>query len=100
MPSPVSSLNASLRIHLYLRGVPGVSAALPFWTPIRFPGQYHDDETDLNQNWNRFYDPWIGRYLGPDPRVASPAPSLIAIGMSSLWPTYSYASNDPISFID
>ena len=28
-------------------------AAVPFWTPLRFPGQYADAETDLFENWNR-----------------------------------------------
>jgi len=47
------------------------AGAQPFWTPFRFPGQYHDAETDLFQNWNRFYDPAIGRHLEPEPLLAS-----------------------------
>ena len=34
-----------------------------FNTRLRFPGQYHDAETDFYENWNRFYDPTTGRYL-------------------------------------
>lgn len=35
--------------------------------PLRFPGQYHDDESDLHYNHQRYYDPATGRYLTPDP---------------------------------
>jgi hypothetical protein len=41
--------------------------------PVRFPGQYYDPETDLNENWNRFYDPNTGRYLEPDPALVPTA---------------------------
>ena len=41
-------------------GATGPSLAL---TNLRFPGQYFDNETALNQNWNRDYDPTIGRYI-------------------------------------
>lgn len=34
---------------------------------IRFPGQYHDDETGLHYNRFRYYDPSIGRYASADP---------------------------------
>lgn len=27
-----------------------------FWTPLRLPGQYFDPETELHENWNRYYD--------------------------------------------
>ncbi|MFC0037277.1 RHS repeat-associated core domain-containing protein [Actinomadura rayongensis] len=35
--------------------------------PLRFPGQYHDAETRLNYNHNRYFDPSTGRYLSRDP---------------------------------
>lgn len=35
--------------------------------PLRFPGQYHDQETDLHYNFKRYYDPQLGRYLREDP---------------------------------
>jgi RHS repeat-associated protein len=34
---------------------------------LRFAGQYLDEETGLHYNWNRYYDPAIGRYLTTDP---------------------------------
>ncbi|WP_026688104.1 RHS repeat-associated core domain-containing protein, partial [Azovibrio restrictus] len=35
--------------------------------PLRFQGQYHDEETGLHYNCHRFYDPDSGRYLTQDP---------------------------------
>ena len=34
---------------------------------LRFPGQYYDSETNLRYNWNRYYDPELGRYITSDP---------------------------------
>ncbi|WP_194906691.1 putative adhesin [Catenulispora rubra] len=42
--------------------------------PIGFPGQYHDEETGLDYNYHRFYDPETGRYLTADPLGLAPAP--------------------------
>lgn len=36
-------------------------------TPVRFPGQYHDEETGLHYNHYRYYDPAAGRYTSKDP---------------------------------
>jgi RHS repeat-associated protein len=44
-------------------------------TPLRFPGQYADDETGLHYNNQRYYDPATGAYLSPDPLGLSPAPN-------------------------
>jgi RHS repeat-associated protein len=44
-------------------------------TPLRFPGQYADDETGLHYNYHRYYDPATGRYLTPDPLGLTPAPN-------------------------
>jgi RHS repeat-associated protein len=44
-------------------------------TPLRFPGQYQDDETGLHYNNHRYYDPAAGRYLTPDPLGLAPAPN-------------------------
>jgi RHS repeat-associated protein len=35
--------------------------------PIRFQGQYFDDETGLHYNRQRYYDPYTTRYLTRDP---------------------------------
>jgi RHS repeat-associated protein len=42
-------------------------------SPLRFPGQYADDETGLHYNHHRYYDPATGRYLSPDPLGLAPA---------------------------
>ncbi|QRP48665.1 RHS repeat-associated core domain-containing protein [Amycolatopsis sp. FDAARGOS 1241] len=47
-------------------------------TPLRFPGQYADDETGFHYNVFRYYDPGTGRYLSQDPLGLSPAPNPIA----------------------
>jgi RHS repeat-associated protein len=44
-------------------------------TPLRFPGQYADDETGLHYNHHRYYDPVTGAYLSPDPLGLTPAPN-------------------------
>ena len=56
---------------------------------FRFPGQYFDQETGLHNNWHRFYDPRTGRYLTPDP-----------IGLAGGINLYSYARNNPTSWVD
>ncbi|MGL6234239.1 MAG: RHS repeat-associated core domain-containing protein [Segniliparus sp.] len=43
--------------------------------PLRFPGQYHDDETGLHYNYHRYYDPRTARYISPDPLGLAPAPN-------------------------
>ena len=40
-------------------------------TPLRFRGQYFDDETGLSYNRNRYYDPAIGRTSAPIPSSSS-----------------------------
>jgi RHS repeat-associated protein len=47
-----------------------------FWegasSPLRFPGQYHDAETGLHYNYQRYYDPATARYASPDPLGLAP----------------------------
>jgi RHS repeat-associated protein len=45
------------------------------YTPLRFPGQYHDPETGLHYNHHRHYDPETARYTTPDPLGLTPAPN-------------------------
>jgi RHS repeat-associated protein len=44
-------------------------------TPLRFPGQYADEETGLYYNLFRHYDPGTGRYVTTDPLGLAPAPN-------------------------
>ncbi|MFD7921629.1 putative T7SS-secreted protein [Streptomyces sp. NPDC059740] len=37
------------------------------YTPLRFPGQYFDPESELHYNYFRYYEPGVGRYLSGDP---------------------------------
>jgi RHS repeat-associated protein len=73
----------------------------PFWTPLRFPGQYSDAETDLFENWNRYYDPATGRYLGAEPLLAL-SPTLVKLSAQEggSLPAYSYSANNPVAFQD
>ena len=56
---------------------------------LRFAGQYYDSETGLHYNWNRYYDPNIGRYLRADP-----------IGLDAGVNLYTYVQNNPKCNID
>lgn len=56
--------------------------------PLRFQGQYYDEESGLHYNFNRYYDPGIGRYLTQDP-----------LGLAGGENFYQYCPN-PISWID
>ncbi|MFA8330139.1 RHS repeat-associated core domain-containing protein, partial [Burkholderia ubonensis] len=56
--------------------------------PIRFQGQYHDDETGLHYNRHRYYDPDTGRFISKDP-----------IGLAGGINVYQYAPN-PTGWID
>ncbi|MDY6839804.1 MAG: RHS repeat-associated core domain-containing protein [Thermodesulfobacteriota bacterium] len=57
---------------------------------FRSPGQYYDQETRLHYNWHRYYRPWTGRYLTPDP-------SGMHRGQNQL---YVFAENNPNLFVD
>lgn len=56
--------------------------------PLRFQGQYEDDETGLYYNWHRYYDPLIGRYITQDP-----------IGLAAGPNSYQYVDN-PVTWTD
>ncbi|MBL8917159.1 MAG: hypothetical protein JNM17_41015 [Archangium sp.] len=43
------------------------AGAVMYFPPLRFPGQYFDEETHLHENWNRYYDPVPGVYTSVDP---------------------------------
>jgi RHS repeat-associated protein len=56
---------------------------------LRFAGQYADEESNLNYNYFRNYQPNQGRYSQNDP-----------IGLAGGWNMYAYVDGDPLSFID
>ncbi len=57
--------------------------------PLRFAGQYHDQETNIYYNWNRYYSPELGRYITSDP-----------IGLKGGLNTFAYAGGNPVRAID
>ncbi|MCS6456955.1 RHS domain-containing protein, partial [Burkholderia thailandensis] len=46
--------------------MPWTQLATQVRQPLRFAGQYLDDETGLHLNGRRYYDPDTARYLSPD----------------------------------
>jgi RHS repeat-associated protein len=56
--------------------------------PLRFPGHYHDPETDLHYNRFRYYSPELGRYLQVDP-----------LGLDGGLNLYAYVSS-PLTTVD
>jgi RHS repeat-associated protein len=73
------------------------AGSTPTWLPLRFPGQYYDAETDLFQNWNRFYDANVGRFLEPEPMWLYPEKLVRMAGRGRSAPVYAYATNNPIN---
>lgn len=60
----------------------------PVSQPLRFQGQYLDEDTGLHYNRHRYYDPDVGRFISQDP-----------IGLTGGTNPYQYAPN-PLSWID
>ncbi|WP_415891266.1 RHS repeat-associated core domain-containing protein [Neptuniibacter sp. SY11_33] len=56
--------------------------------PLRFQGQYHDEETGLHYNRNRYYDPHTARFTTLDP-----------IGLAGGLNNYQYVTN-PMGWVD
>jgi RHS repeat-associated protein len=56
---------------------------------LRMPGQYYDAESGLFYNWNRIYNPAIGRYISSDP-----------VGLVGGLNTYIYVSQNPALLFD
>ncbi len=67
------------------------SVTKPTWIPLRFPGQYYDEETDLFENWHRYYDPGKGGYLSVEPMLSKSSRPRAA---------FAYAKDNPVSFFD
>jgi RHS repeat-associated protein len=75
----------------------------PVWTPLRLPGHYHDAETDLFENWHRYYSADTGRYLSPEPALMYPAVvrEMLSAGSSPVaMSSYAYAANSPTNYTD
>ena len=66
-----------------------VTGAGPFTFNLRFPGQYYDAETNLNNNYFRDYDPSTGHYVESDP-----------LGLRAGVSTFSYGGGNPTSYTD
>ena len=65
----------------------GDGAAYKF--PLRFPGQQYTLQTGLYYNYQRDYDPIVGRYAQSDP-----------IGLLGGVGTYGYVAGSPLSIVD
>lgn len=90
--SPHSAVDARARVVWRARFSPFgelLSETGSFSQPLRWPGQYHDRETGLFDNYRRTYDPVRGRYLEPDP-----------LGLAGGWNLYAYAAGNPVQASD
>ncbi|WP_338301377.1 RHS repeat-associated core domain-containing protein [Escherichia coli] len=58
------------------------------YQPYRLPGQQYDEESGLDYNRHRYYDPLQGRYITQDP-----------IGLAGGWSLYAYPLN-PVQHVD
>jgi RHS repeat-associated protein len=58
-----------------LWGLPAAVPAAHAYTPLRFPGQYHDQETGENYNFLRYYNPAGGTYTSADPMGLNGGPN-------------------------
>ena len=62
---------------------------MAFELALRFPGQQATDASGMSYNYQREYDPTVGRYSQSDP-----------IGLAGGVGTYGYVSGNPVSSID
>jgi RHS repeat-associated protein len=72
-------------------GLPGAQPVSP--VRLGFTGHLHDDETDLIFAGRRIYAPRLMRFLAPDPLVKDRFDS-------QAFNRYSYARNNPLTYID
>lgn len=81
----------------WTRFTPG---AEPFASPFGLYGMYYDEETEKYLNWHRFYDPFGGRYLSPEPMLSEPGWVQGELEGGFATPPYSYARSNPITTVD
>lgn len=74
--------------------------ARPWWPPLRLPGQYLDEETGLFENWNRFYDPEVGRYFSPEPLLQEPEYITSMVQRGHGVHAYQYGMSNPVKYTD
>ncbi|MFZ5884279.1 MAG: RHS repeat domain-containing protein, partial [Chloroflexota bacterium] len=56
---------------------------------LRYPGQMADEHSALHDNWQRQYQPLLGRYTQADP-----------IGLAGGWNRFGYGEGNPLSYTD
>jgi RHS repeat-associated protein len=71
-------------------GTTAASGVSGFTYNPRFPGQIYDPQAGLQQNWNRDYDPAVGRYVESDPAGLD----------GGSYSPYAYVANDPMDQAD
>ncbi|WP_321809744.1 RHS repeat-associated core domain-containing protein [Burkholderia sp. BCC1985] len=74
-----------------------------FDQPLRFQGQYFDEETGLHYNRNRYYDAWLGQFVSEDPLRLVGGGNLHQYAPNALaWidPVGLAAAQDPIALFD
>jgi RHS repeat-associated protein len=86
-----------IREYEYQRYEAGADSYFP---PLRFPGQYWDAETDLYENWHRYFWPHGGRYLAPEPLLHDPIQLRRSAKEGHDMPTYAYVGNNPVRYTD
>lgn len=66
--------------------------------PLRYVGQYHDDDSGLVYHGARYFDPASGRFLSPDPVGVGDA--LGGLAAPLLLDLYAYAGGQPDEYFD
>ncbi|HEU4551294.1 MAG TPA: RHS repeat-associated core domain-containing protein [Chitinophaga sp.] len=91
--SPAAAFNEAgeqvWECRLTIYGKVQTKTGTPEFIPLRFPGQYEDEETGLHYNRFRYYDPGTGNYISQDP---------IKLYSNTL-NVYGYV-HDPLSWVD
>ncbi len=77
-----------------------VDSASTIENNLRAPGQYFDQETGLNYNYFRYYDPETGRYLRPDPIYSQRITNSFIRSKIVSSNIYVYVSSNPANTVD